>query len=72
MKSFGSSEGPYIMSLDLMLAPPDLTTDSTVCLSTVCLIQEEMVEGEISLLKFFLKETKTSSFLSLRSLVLSR
>ena len=37
----------------------------------VCFIQEDIVEGEISLSKPFLKETKTNSLPRLKSEVLS-
>ena len=54
---------------DVKCGPSDQRAHNT---GSVCLIHEEIVAGEMSLSKPFLKETKTNSLFCLRSEVLSK
>ena len=71
MEGLRGSKGPDIMGFDLMQCE-GLLVRELITKITVCLIHEEMVAGEMSLSKPFLKETKTNSFFCLRSEVLSK
>ena len=71
MESFRCCKSPDIMGLDLMQGV-GLLIRELVTKDHSFFDPEEMVAGEMSLSKPFLKETKTKSLFCLRSEVLSK